>query len=213
MWMIVTMLLYAAGFDWISIGVHLMIVSGLLLLAISDMRTRVIPDTVSIPLIGVVIVAFVFFAYFPQKMLLPFPEIGVLGAFIGMVFYMVQMMIPAGLDLVRRKMYADLGTIILAPFLFSAWMMTKICIGEKRADKRFPSLSIFDTLPSWVGGGDIRLGFIIGLLTGPYDFLYVIMYGYIAGTVFFLLRWLILSKKMQTMPVAPLLFLGLMIVW
>lgn len=179
LWLVLSMILYTAGFGWISIGVHLSIISGLFLLVMSDTRTRIIPDMVSIPLVAVILIGFGVLAYFPQKMLLPFLEIGIVGALVGMMFYMLQMIIPATFAIVRRRTYRDLEAVILAPFLFPAWMITKVFIGEKRADKQFPSLGVFENLPSWVGGGDIRLGFIMGLLTGPHDFLYVIMYGYV----------------------------------
>jgi|GEM_PF-3293757 len=60
---------------------------------------------------------------------------------------------------------------MLSPFLFLIWLIAKVVYGEKKADTWFPSLALYDDMPSWVGGGDIRLGLIIGLLVGPYDFL------------------------------------------
>ncbi len=187
LWLILSMIFSLAGFSWVATVIHLIIISGLFLLVMSDTRTRIIPDTVSIPLIAVILICSGILIYFPQKMLLPSFKISIMGAFVGMMFYMVQMMIPAIIAIIHRKTYRDIGTIMLAPVLFLMWMIVRIFIGEKRADSLFPSLRIFEELPSWVGGGDIRLGFIIGLLTGPYDFLTVIMYGYVGGTVFFLI--------------------------
>lgn len=51
------------------------------------------------------------------------------------------------------------------------------------------------------------------MLVGPYEFLFVITYGYVFGTIYFFARWLFMKKRMQVMPVAPLLFVGLCGVW
>jgi len=130
-----------------------------------------------------------------------------------MIFYMIQMMIPAIIETIRRRKMSTLSDIVISPFLFPLWIMAKVIFGEKKADIWFPSLAVYEDLPSWVGGGDIRLGLIIGILVGPYQFLFVILYGYVLGTVYFLARWIFLGKRMRVMPVAPLLFFGLCVIW
>ncbi len=213
LWMIGAMMLDYAGVSPVVIGMYLIILSFLSFIAISDIRLRIIPDTLSIPLICIISVCIGIWYYLPQEILLPVPTISIIGAFVGMGFYMIQMLIPAMWAVFRRHTYRDLWTLAFAPFLFPAWMITKTCIGEEKADKKFPSLSIFEELPTWVWGGDIRLGFIVGALVGPYDFVFIVMYGYVAGTIYFLFKLFVSRVRMQTMPVAPLLFIGICIFW
>lgn len=111
----------------------------------------------------------------------------VLGAFFGMLFYMIQMMVPALYETIRRRKSVDIFAILISPFIFPLWLLVKGFVGEKKADRLFPTLNVFDDLPTWVGGGDIRLGIIIGALAGLTNFLPVVMYGYVLGTVYFAL--------------------------
>jgi hypothetical protein len=87
-----------------------------------------------------------------------------------MLFYMVQMMIPALSSLIVEKKYYQIPSILLAPLFFPFWIVVKAFFGEKRADTCIPSISQLDNLPSWVGGGDVRLGILIGLIVGPLYF-------------------------------------------
>ena len=40
--------------------------------------------------------------------------------------------------------------ILSSPFVFPLWMVAKVLVGEKKADKLFPTLQVFETLPTWV---------------------------------------------------------------
>lgn len=213
LWLIGCMVLNYGGFSTVSIAIHISILTMLALITTSDIRIQIIPDRVSIPLIVFILLSLLYYHFYPTKSLLPAWDMAIMGAFIGMLFYMLQMIIPASIDLFKNKKHSHLWTIALAPFLFPAWMITKVFVGEKRADWYFPSLDIFEHLPSWVGGGDIRLGFALWLLVGPYGFIPVIMYGYVLGTIFFLVRWGVFRNKMVTMPVAPLIFFWLLVYW
>jgi hypothetical protein len=92
-------------------------------------------------------------------------------------------------------------------------LLVKVCFSEKIADAWLPSISVYENLPSWVWGGDIRLGLIIGLLVGPFNFFLVVSYGYVLGTIYYAIRRFCYGKIMRIMPVAPLLFFGLCVVW
>lgn len=108
-----------------------------------------------------------------------------------MFFYMIQMMLPAFIEIFRAgRSKKEIVDIIISPFLFPLWLITKVVYSPKKADSWFPSLALYDDMPTWVGGGDIRLGLIIGLLAGPYDFIFVIAYGYVLGTLYFYIRWI-----------------------
>lgn len=92
LWMIAAMVLSTAGFSPISIAFHLLILTGLSLLAIVDMRSGIIPDNLSMPLM-LSIFCVVFFV--PLPTMLPDPLMMIIGALVGMIFYMIQMILPA----------------------------------------------------------------------------------------------------------------------
>lgn len=70
-----------------------------------------------------------------------------------------------------------------------------------------------DDMPTWVGGGDVRLGILLGLILGPIYFWWTIGIGYTIGTLFWLVSWSIKKQNLNVLPVAPLLFLGFCATW
>lgn len=95
-----------------------------------------------------------------------------------MVFYMIQMITPAVSALISKKNYRDIPSLLLSPLFFPFWIGVKLFFGEKKADMVIPSIQKLDNLPSWVGGGDVRLGILIGLIVGPLYFWWIIGIGY-----------------------------------
>ncbi|MCB9807259.1 hypothetical protein H6768_05270 [Candidatus Peribacteria bacterium] len=59
----------------------------------------------------------------------------------------------------------------------------------------------------------MRLGILLGLMTGPLYFWWVIGIGYTLGTLFWLISQLGKKQKIDILPVAPLLFLGFCVTW
>lgn len=89
----------------------------------------------------------------------------------------------------------------------------KTFFGEHRADRWIPTVQKMDRLPTWVGGGDVRLGIFVGLIAGPVYFWWIIGIGYVLGTLFWLFSRVIQKKDFDVLPVAPLLFLGFCATW
>lgn len=125
-----------------------------------------------------------------------------------MVFYLIQMIIPGISSLIKERKYTHIPSLLLTPLFFSFWIVIKICCGEKKADTLIPSVQTMDELPSWVGGGDVRLGILLGLIVGPVYFSQIIAIGYTLGILFWITSRLMRGVKMDILPVAPLLFLG-----
>lgn len=95
LWMIAIMVLSLAGFGILSIVIHIVLLTWLSFLVIEDMRSRTISDTRSMPLMICIVCIFIVLAYFPVGTLLPSPLLTLLGACVGMLFYMIQMILPA----------------------------------------------------------------------------------------------------------------------
>ena len=71
LWMIAAMVLTLEGLSPLSVAIHIIILTGLSLLVIEDMRSRMISDKRSMPLIAIIFAIFVFLAYVPMPTLLP----------------------------------------------------------------------------------------------------------------------------------------------
>lgn len=129
------------------------------LLVIEDVRFQTISDSKTIPLIALLVAIFTWSHYSSAKVMFPYEtSLIIVGGFTGMFFYMLQMILPALIETIRRNAkMSSIVDIILSPFIFPLWMIVKVFWGEEKANAWFPSLSIYDDLPSWVGGGDIRL--------------------------------------------------------
>jgi hypothetical protein len=150
LWMVSAMVLSYAGLSYFSIALHIVILTGLSWLVIEDMRTRMVSDTRSIPLMGVLFCIYIFLLFVPVPTLLPSPLVAFAGTCVGMVFYMLQMILPAFYEALRIHKYNVLFSLLISPFVFPLWIVAKVFIGEKKADRLFPTLHVFETLPSWV---------------------------------------------------------------
>jgi prepilin signal peptidase PulO-like enzyme (type II secretory pathway) len=192
---------------WI-IWTHLAILSSLLMLAIEDMRSYTIPDRLALPMIVLVLGVIGLAEYLWDWWIFPGWKYSILGGILWMVFYMVQMIIPAISTLISKKKYHDIFSVLLSPLFFPFWIGVKLLFGEKKADMIIPSIQKLDNLPSWVGGGDVRLGILLGLIVGPLYFGWIIGIGYTLGILFWVAYRLLRGTKLDILPVAPLLFLG-----
>lgn len=105
LWLFVAMFFSLEGFGLIAIALHILILTWLSNLVIEDMRTQMISDAQSIPLMGVLLIIFTGLHFFPIPTLLPSGSMAVLGAFVGMLFYMIQMILPAIYETIRRRKF------------------------------------------------------------------------------------------------------------
>ncbi len=207
-WMFFGTLLILSDMSLWIVSSHLMILSSLLMLAIEDMKSFTIPDRLSLPIIGMILVMIHLSEYLWERGIFPGWKYSILGGILWMVFYMIQMIIPAISALISKKNYHDIPSLLLSPLFFPFWIGVKLLFGEKKADIVIPSVEKLDHLPSWVGGGDVRLGILIGLIVGPLYFWWIIGIGYTIWMLFWAVSRVMRRTKMDILPVAPLLFLG-----
>ncbi|HPL92913.1 MAG TPA: prepilin peptidase [bacterium] len=62
-----------------------------------------------------------------------------------------------------------------------------------------------------IGGGDIRLGALLGFLVGLKSLLYVLLYSYLIAVLVLLIYYLAKRKKIKYLPLGPFLISGLML--
>lgn len=125
LWMISAMVLSYAGLSYVSIALHIVVLTGLSLLVIEDMRSRIISDTRSMPLMGILFCIYIFLIFVPVPILLPSPLMALIGALVGMFFYMAQMIFPALSEGIRIKKYTLIPAILFSPIVFPLWILVK----------------------------------------------------------------------------------------
>jgi hypothetical protein len=154
LWMLAAMVLSYAGLAPLSLVYHILILTGVSLLVIEDIRFQTISDTKTIPLIAILVAIFIWSEFSRTKVLFPYESSSIIiGGFIGMLFYMLQMIVPALVETIRRHdKVSYIFDILLSPFIFPLWIVAKVLFGEKKADAWFPSLAVYEDMPSWVGG-------------------------------------------------------------
>ena len=186
LWMLFGTILVTEQYSIFEIISHLAILTMLLMLALEDIKSFTIPDRLSLPMIIITIILIAFSWGTYQMGILAYPSLAIIGGICGMFFYLLQMMIPAILHIWRKKQFHRLPSILALPLFFPFWLIVKIFASEAYADKLIPSVSEIDSLPTWVGGGDVRLGILLGLILGPVFLWWTIGIGYTLGTVFWL---------------------------
>ncbi len=136
---------------WLGLGFFELVVTGLLIITVYDLKYFEIPDEVSIPLIILILLA------------LPFPFTpnfidALIGAAIPLAFFSLQILVSKG---------------------------------------------------KWMGGGDLRLGAIMGLLLGWKATLVALFFSYFIGAIIGLFLMSIGKKEKSSMiPFGPFLVVG-----
>lgn len=124
----------------------------ILVLAIEDIKNFTIPDRLSLPMIVITVILMALSWGLYEEGMLPGIWYSIIGGAIGMMFYLLQMMVPGVFSLMRTQNYHDAIHILFLPLFFPFWLIVKLFFGEKIADKVIPSLGIIDKVPTWVGG-------------------------------------------------------------
>jgi Flp pilus assembly protein protease CpaA len=202
--------------QWYSIWViftHLIFLSMVLILALEDIKSYTIPDKLSLPMIGLTLIILALSWWFYEEGLLPGLKYSLIWGVVGMLFYLLQMLLPALSTVIKKGNYEKALRVIFIPIFLPFWLVIKLFFGEKKADQLITSVSLMDNLPVWVGGGDVRLGILLGLMLWPILFWWTIGIGYTIGTLFWLISRLAGKKNLDILPVAPLLFLGFCATW
>lgn len=212
-WLFFGLFLLEANMTFSGIFLHLITLSMLLVLAIEDWRDFTISDRLTVPMILLTLLIIRLAQELDISGYLPTLSEALLWGLIGMLFYMLQMIIPAMIALMKAKKFWKALHVLFIPFFFPFWLIVKTIFGEEKADRWISSVSITDDLPTWVGGGDVRLGILVGLIAGPLYFWWIIGIGYTLWTLFWLAYRLISKEKIAILPVAPLLFLGTGLLW
>ncbi len=182
-------------------GITLLFVVTLGIIALSDLRYFEIPDEASLPAIFLALIT----ASFSLNIS---PPEALWGAFAVYGFFAIFILLPSALTAIRQKKFKIFFDGFLGVFLFPAWLFFALFGLGNWFEKKVESGSI-EEFPSWIGGGDLRLAVLMGLLLGPVTGVLSVFLGCLIGTIV-LIPLVLLGKKSRKdmVPFGPFLVCG-----
>jgi leader peptidase (prepilin peptidase)/N-methyltransferase len=192
-------------FDWDSYLLVFWVMVSLLWISVYDILYREIPDALSIPSIGLT-------GFMMYTDILPSYSSGILASIGVYSFFYLQVLLPAFLYAWKTKKFQVLWNSIKEYFLFPVWIFFNIFLPQKLVD----SFSLFqnteediEEVPVWIGGGDLRLAFLMGFLLGGEGSFIALLIAYFSGSIFGISKKLFFSSKDSYIAFGPFLALGM----
>ncbi len=193
--------------EWTYFLFILYVVSSLVIITVYDILYFEIPDEISLPVIGLT-----FFSFYLNTT--PSLKNGLLGTLIIYSFFYLQIIVPSIIYSFKKKSLKYLKASIKGYFLFPIWIILSIFLPQNLIERItiFSNSELEDDCPSWIGGGDLRIAFIMGLLLGIKGSIIALFLAYFLGAVIGII--LILSGKRNRksmIPFGPFLSIGIFI--
>jgi len=173
-------------------------------IVLSDLRYLDIPDAVSLPTIIFLLISSTAAIYLPE-LLIPNITEALLGVSIAYGFLFVLAAIPFARYYLQKQKWRKLLLLPLEYFYLPlSWFYYFFSSKQEPQDDK--------NIQQWLGGGDLRLGVIIGLVFGAKLGLTAILLGFASGSIISL-PILILHGSKQKIAFGPFLILGMILVW
>lgn len=125
LWMLFGIIFVTEQYSIFSIVAHLAVITMMLMLALEDIKSFSIPDRLSIPMTLIVICLMLIYNHQYESGIFPSVPESILGALCGMMFYLVQMMIPGIWSLIGKKQYIKAVHVLFTPLFFPFWLTIK----------------------------------------------------------------------------------------
>jgi leader peptidase (prepilin peptidase)/N-methyltransferase len=188
---------------------RLVIVFALGIMMLSDIRYMDIPDKVSLPIIGFLLLSTGTNTLLLQTDGIPDFFSAAIGAGTIYLFFTLQIIIPSIIMSIQKRSYKIICCALASIIVFPMWLLASLLFLGK-AFERFLEEETEEEMPSWIGGGDLRIAIIIGLALGWKIGILAVFLAYILGTIF-ALPLLALTKKTASslIPFGPFLAIGL----
>ena len=188
--------------DYFYFVFTLYLISSLIIITVYDILYLEIPDQVSFPLIGISSLMI----FLPQT---PSLVSALGGCFLVYTFFYLQIFIPGTIYAIAQKKQFLIKNLFLDYFIFPCWLFCSLFFSQKKLNK----IKIFqeksdDNLPAWIGGGDLRLAFIMGFVLGTKGTIMALFLAYIIGAIGGIFIVIVKGKKNNVLPFGPFLSLG-----
>lgn len=124
------------------------------------------------------------------------------GALIVYTFFYLQILLPGGMYYLKKKQYKNFIELCLS-YVFFPFMLIidSVMTKQKKNDEE-------EEIPTWVGGGDLRIALFIGLSLGTLHSISTLFFAYIVWSII----WIILISTGRSsnsqVPFWPFLWLG-----
>ncbi|MBT4936993.1 prepilin peptidase [Candidatus Peregrinibacteria bacterium] len=190
--------------EWGFLVFLLYIVSSLIIISVYDLLYYEIPDQVAFPAIAISIIA-IFLGKEPSW------KDAILGSVFIYSFFYIQILIPSLIYAFHSKKWKLIGETLLFYFFFPLWLFLSLFLPQKIIEKipLFRESEEEEESPSWIGGGDLRLAFIMGLLLGLKKGILALFLSYIIGASISLMLIALKQKSRKSMvPFGPFLAAG-----
>lgn len=202
-----SMLNYEINIFWIH-GILLIVfwfITGVYILY--DIQYTEIPDQIMIPALYLTIILPIFFILFTWESEYIFHislQSKLLWALILYTFFYVQILIPGWFYLIRNRKWSILWNLILSYITFPFEILFSIFNKNKQEEEI--------DIPTWIGGGDLRLALFIWLTLGMLHGFASFIFAYILGSIIWIclltyniVRW---RKTQSKIPFWPFLWVG-----
>jgi len=181
---------------------HLILLFALGILFLSDFLYQEVPDKVSLPLFAFLFVISLLgsFDIFPALNFQLSLSTSLYGALVIYLFFGIQILLPNIILSLRKKTIqplkdATIFLVLLPLFLifsligFGSWFEKKIGVDAEDEGEIF----------SWIGGGDLRIGIIMGFLLGWKLGIFAVFLAYALGAIVAVPLLLLKKEKRGTM--------------
>lgn len=175
----------------------------LLIISVYDLKHYEIPDQVSLPLI--LISGLMLFSPLSPSILS-----AILGCVFVYSFFYLQILIPASFYAQEKKNIKILWQTLAGYVLFPIWLFLSIFLPQKWVEK-IPGMNDEneEEIPAWIGGGDLRLAFVMGLVLGVKASIVALFIAYLTGAIGGVILMMFAKKGRKSMiPFGPYLAIG-----
>lgn len=162
-----------------------------------DLRYMEIPDQIIVPAIYIYLLLLIGSIFYSPLEVIFFDRITYTGniedfvwdhlmaAWILYTFFYIQIILPGGWHLLRRGKMRDFLELLASYAIFPITLLFSFHKKREESDS--------EEIPTWIGGGDLRIALFIwltlGTLHGISSFAFAYILGSIFGIVFLLFKW------------------------
>jgi prepilin signal peptidase PulO-like enzyme (type II secretory pathway) len=167
-----------------------------------DLRYMEIPDQIMVPAIVILFATAVWSLLFWEVNEYTFHTFHIsiidriYSAWILYTFFYMQVLIPGGIFLIQRKYYRHLRQLFMSYITFPFRLIWDFFWKKNQTQEDHEDQDI--EIPTWIGGGDIRIAIFIGLTLGTLHGIASFVFAYILGSIVGI--WILIINRLKGKP-------------
>jgi leader peptidase (prepilin peptidase)/N-methyltransferase len=192
-------LLNFSSFNWLNFILLFFLFSFFWLIFLYDTWYQEIPDSFSIPALFLALT----YTYFNTNNFYSH----LLAIFLVYTFFYLQIFIPSFIYYFKQKKTSKIFISLLEYIIFPIWLLTYWI--HPKINKVFEKFEETEEIPAWIGGGDLRLAFIIGSFLDLKKTIIALFIAYLTGSLISI--FILLKTKKRIIAFGPFLVTGILI--